>query len=356
MQTSRYFLLALALLLLPALLINGHAADDSVLSEIDRSIRLRDYQRAVDRLQPLLAAGSADAQYRMAAMYRYGRGVSKSLDGAVELYRQSAMQGHADAQYTLASILDKQGERQQAMEWFERAAQQGQQQARRKLAMLADSGSPESEAAVDDEAIFSAILHNRKERIRQWIEDGRDFNILDPQSRTPLMSALMAEHEDIARWLLPLTTNLAHRDLMGSQAIHVASSQGYQAIVKSLIEKGVDVNAGDGLGNTPLMLAVRRDDNRLAEYLLKKGAKPGVRNRKKKSVIDIAVARNHGPMLALFRRHDIRVQEKPLSYSTVDLQSFRKTIDSSSNLYKGWPVLNVAALLGEDKIVSGLLC
>ena len=71
--------------------------------------------------------------------------------------------------------------------------------------------------------------------------------------------------------------------------------------------------------------------------------------------IDIVTARNHGPLLRVLRNHGVRLPEKSAGYSVVDLDAFRKTIDSSSNLYRGWPVLSVAALLGEDRIVSGLL-
>ena len=78
---------------------------DQSLDEIEKLIRLRDYSEAVNRLKPLAEKGEPEAQYRLAGLYRSGKGVSKDLDKATDLYHVSAQTGHADAQYAFAQII-----------------------------------------------------------------------------------------------------------------------------------------------------------------------------------------------------------------------------------------------------------
>ncbi len=97
------------LLILTCLFISAPAWGnlDQSLDEIEKLIRLRDYSEAVSRLKPLAEKGEPEAQYRLAGLYRTGKGVSKDLDKATDLYHVSAQAGHADAQYAFAQIIEK---------------------------------------------------------------------------------------------------------------------------------------------------------------------------------------------------------------------------------------------------------
>ena len=44
----------------------------------------------------------------MAGLYRSGKGVNSDLDKATGLYKKAAISGLPEAQYTLASIIEKQ--------------------------------------------------------------------------------------------------------------------------------------------------------------------------------------------------------------------------------------------------------
>ena len=74
------------------------------MDEIEKLIRLRDYPQAASRLETLAATGNPEAQYRLASLYRAGKGVSKDLDRATELHHISALTGYANAQYSLGSL------------------------------------------------------------------------------------------------------------------------------------------------------------------------------------------------------------------------------------------------------------
>ena len=54
--------------------------------------------------------------------------------------------------------------------------------------------------------------------------------------------------------------------------LHVTATSGLNEIAETLISKGVDVNAKDNAGVTPLIGAVFKGDNEIAKLLLANGA------------------------------------------------------------------------------------
>jgi TPR repeat protein len=71
-------------------------------------------------------------------LYEKGQGVKRDLKRAGELFRQSAMDGHADAQYALAVMLQTgKGQTQDLQEshlWLKKAAKLGHHDAAMALA------------------------------------------------------------------------------------------------------------------------------------------------------------------------------------------------------------------------------
>ena len=62
--------------------------------------------------------------------------------------------------------------------------------------------------------------------------------------------------------------------LCACHTYNIHSAVGYQNLddVKSFIAKGVDINADDGYGNTPLILAAQNGNYAIAKYLIDNGA------------------------------------------------------------------------------------
>jgi ankyrin repeat protein len=325
------------------------------LKGIDRSIRLREYKQAIKQLKPLVLKQNVDALYRMAGLYRLGKGADKSLDKAMQLYRQAAERGYADAQFALASILEKRGRLSEAENWYQKAADQGQGNAQKKLKILQQSKKSQIAETVSDEQVFSSIVHNDIDKIKSLIDEGYDFAILDGNLRTPLMTALLAKQEDMSGLLLTVSQQTNHADSQGNRAIHLAVANSYDEIVRQLINLNVDLNVQDQLGNTPLMIAVRHDDAEISKLLLQHRADPRIQNRKKNTVLDIARTRNHQKTLNVLAQFKLDTTARPAAYSNVDLASFRETVNRSGSIYRGWPILNIASLLGENIIVKQLI-
>jgi ankyrin repeat protein len=60
--------------------------------------------------------------------------------------------------------------------------------------------------------------------------------------------------------------------MTSGQQLRAAVIKGDEATVRALIEQGVDVNATDNYGYSPLLLAIQRNRPEIAKFLIEKGA------------------------------------------------------------------------------------
>ncbi len=99
------------------------------------------YEQAVDN------GDYAPAQYRLAVLYEYGRGVVQDTEAAVELYEAAAEQGHVDAQRNLAFAYERgwgvEKDPVKAFRWYQRAADQGDADAYEAARRLASQPLPD---------------------------------------------------------------------------------------------------------------------------------------------------------------------------------------------------------------------
>ena len=81
--------------------------------------------------------GDADAQYQLGRCYEYGTNeLHEDYATAVQWYRKSATQGHAEALNKLGTYCFKQGKYQEALKYYETAATAGSLNARYNMGML----------------------------------------------------------------------------------------------------------------------------------------------------------------------------------------------------------------------------
>lgn len=348
-------ILAIACSLLFFIAPDLQADNKQQLQQISKSIRIREYSKAVSQLQPLVKSGDSEAQFLLAELYRSGKGVNQDLEQAMSLYEKASNSGHADAQYTFASLLEKKGDLTQAQFWYHQASIQGHKKADKKLKTLQKASTSFGKEDISSDTVFSSIIHNDIALIQSCVENDYNFNIQDSSARSPLIAALLAEHREIVDLLLPVTADLKHADQNKNQAIHVAASIGYADIVKKLLDNRVDINAQDNLGNTPLVIAVRHDDAKMTSLLLQHKADYNLQNKRKVSALDLAQTRADPGVLKVFASQGIKIEKKQDQYNDVSIKDFEKSIKQSSSLYKGWPILSIACLLGENDIAQQLI-
>ena len=94
-----------------------------------------------------------------------------------------------------------------------------------------------------------------------------------PLGATPLLLACQEGHLEIVQALLAAGANLRARTLRGHAALHYASKNGHLGVVKVLLDAaGIEIDAVDNFGNTPLLLACSTGKLEVVRELLKQGA------------------------------------------------------------------------------------
>ncbi|XP_048247258.1 ankyrin repeat domain-containing protein 50-like isoform X2 [Haliotis rufescens] len=104
-------------------------------------------------------------------------------------------------------------------------------------------------------------------------QDIADINSHGQDGRTPLMLATQWEQRAVFKLLMHEGADLSQVDKKGNNVLHLASKIGSMEIVQHVLrENTLDINAGNGRGETAAMIAKREDHMKLYELLVSKGA------------------------------------------------------------------------------------
>jgi ankyrin repeat protein len=350
----KHFLLLFLCLILAA---PAASSDEIALDEIDKLVRLRNYPEAVSRLQTLAQKGSPEAQFRLAGLYRSGKGVERDLGKSHELYYKAALAGHAQAQFAFALLAEKSRDPSAAAEarkWYQMAAAQGHERAAARLEELSDAlaGAPHDVSTAE---VFNAIQHNDEALIDSLISQGANLDLIDAQGNTTVMAALLAGWPQLADRLIPAVRYPGQANASGNLPLQLASSRGYKSIVNALLNHEVDIDQRDASGNTALMLAIKNRHRDVAALLLERGAIPGLTNNKNQSAIDIAIVVDDAQGRALLGRYGAKPSDTSQVVPAMNLADFKLAVSKNGALYRGWPLLNIAIQLGEIQVVNQLI-
>ena len=343
------------------------------MEEIEKLIRLRDYPQAVSRLETLAESGNPEAQYRLASLYRAGKGVSKDLAKATELHYQSALTGYANAQYSYGQMVEKADNSpeslNEAIDWYQKAAAQDHELAILKLKQLEDYIAAQ-EKGISRADIFAAIQRNDIVLINSLISSGINLDLTDPHGNTTVMAALLAGWPRLANTLLEHTNHPVQINALGFRPMHVATIRGYQEVVSALLDAGVDIDQTDVRGITSLMLAAENKQTDMLGLLLDRGANYGITDRKKQTAIDFVFSRDYPAGQALLASYGLGPDTT--GFGTVDplavdaaattgvntvskLDQFKAAVEQRGSRYVGWPLLNIAIELGEIPVAKELI-
>jgi uncharacterized protein len=142
--------------------------------------------------------------------------------------------------------------------------------------------------------------------------------------------------------------------------LHAAVVRGSTAEIERLVDDGADVNARDGFGRTPLMVAAYRGDVAVARVLIELGANVNALDHQSYDVITIAAVRNDLDMLqlAIASGGNTRAITSPYGGTALiaaahqghaeaveTLLAARAPVDHVNNL--GWTALLEAIVLGD---------
>lgn len=111
---------------------------------------------------------------------------------------------------------------------------------------------------------------------------------------SPLLYSLYSTRFEISRWLLFQGAKIYTEDNIeiGQDSIlsFILNTHCWDImdIVRFLVEYGVDINATDNKGNTPLMFATRENNVELVKLLLRNNADPFIKNMNGSTALNLS--------------------------------------------------------------------
>lgn len=149
-------------------------------------------------------------------------------------------------------------------------------------------------------AIHEAADKGRLILLRLLMKNGADLEAKDSQGLSALDVAILNGRTQAADMLLA-----ANAQLDASALLLKATEQGVtdRDSVRYLAAKGADLEAKNPAGDTPLLLAIRKGNHRLAHHLVDQGANVNAATAKGKTALQLATSANASELIQLLRRN-----------------------------------------------------
>lgn len=166
-------------------------------------------ENSFDVVTDMAECGVADAQYRLAQMYRDGRGTEKSQDKYDEWIKKAALEGNSQAQCEYADLLIAKGteeSRKDATEFYRSSATAGNPEAMMKFAelnagsidsdrdrilsiykQLAERGNPIDEYRYADLILRTARSRDDREKALKWFIRSSDHGNITAMNQAGIM-------------------------------------------------------------------------------------------------------------------------------------------------------------------------
>ncbi len=160
------------------------------------------------------------------------------------------------------------------------------------LSPLPDGRTPLQIAAADGREIFVELL----------LEAGADPDARGADGHNAMETALVNGRIQVATLLAPRNKPIDANALLLVLARHGTRDRFALSFV---LQRGANINARGPDGDTPLLIAVRRDDRVFVRHLLDRGADPFVIDAQGKTALAIAEELGHADVARLLRRQGV---------------------------------------------------
>ncbi|KAN0012094.1 hypothetical protein ACTFIU_000317 [Dictyostelium citrinum] len=105
--------------------------------------------------------------------------------------------------------------------------------------------------------------------------------------------------EDVKKMIDSGNVNLEEGDFGGLHPLHFAARMGNIAIGQYLLDKGVDINAENNYGSTPILEAVRRGEVEFVKFLISRGANLSIGDIDDNTPLHLAVMCEDGELIPI---------------------------------------------------------
>ena len=187
---------------------NGKVRMDGPAKKVTAAYR-REIEESYEYVLDEAEAGSADAQYRLALMFRDGNGAERSTELFEHWIREAALQGHAAAQCEYADLLVSEGGEDnlaEASHLYQSSAEKGWEDAMAKVAVsgngtedpqraevkaifreLAERGNPFDEFRYADLLLRTALTRDERTEALRWFEKAAEHGNLNAMHQAAMM-------------------------------------------------------------------------------------------------------------------------------------------------------------------------
>jgi ankyrin repeat protein len=169
--------------------------------------------------------------------------------------------------------------------------------------------------------------------------------------KTPLINASTQGHLEVVRSLLNRGANVNAKDKNGCTSLMYAIEDEHTAIVRLLLNKGARANIRTQAGDTPLSMAVYYENLDIAKLLLDHGANVNARNLDGQSALMYAARRGNLQMVKLLLDYGANITgvlSKARNANTRKLiqnyymRTAPKSVKKAANIWLHGPVVNVS--------------
>ncbi len=200
------------------------------------------------------------------------------------------------------------------------------------LALLTACSEPDKPSV----SLYLAVQRGDLDQLERHIFWGTDINARLPNGQYPLHVAAEKGRIIMVRTLLEHGAEIDRQSAAGHSALDLAVLTGRTQIaelllkhgaqldpsallleaaeagvtdrdsVRFLIERGADTEQRNAAGDTPLVIAIRQDNHRLAAHLVNQGADVNVKTADGRSALELARELRLPELVSLLQRHGAR--------------------------------------------------
>ena len=169
-----------------------------------------------------------------------------------------------------------------------------------------------------DNPVYWAARHDNLPAIKALAESGVDIiKSVSTKNGTgkgkaylyPLHTAAYRDGAAVVKWLIDAGVDVNQQSSGGSTALQYAADQGHTHIVMDLIKAGADVNLAGERGVTPLHWAAKRGHDDIIVALITAGADINKVTKKGCTALGIAEQHNHEKIVKLLKHFGARSQK-----------------------------------------------
>ncbi|KAL9607879.1 MAG: hypothetical protein Q9167_007251 [Letrouitia subvulpina] len=153
------------------------------------------------------------------------------------------------------------------------------------------------------------------------LDDGAVVDSRDNWGRTPLMDAIIFNHQSVMLVLLGNGADIAAVDFHSMTSLHWAAKYNRNDLLKILLERGADRAVYDNNGYLPIHQAAREGHIEAIECLLNEKLQLDVQTKFGETLLHLAVLSNHQKLAEYLLKHNVNVNAwaPPHSYQNPKL-------------------------------------